>query len=542
MADSHTSRLCVQIIDSHFGALTAKVASVLLTRGRLMLPHLVRYSGLKPRTVRAAVLVLVQHNLLWHATIDREGEVLEVNVDECLMRLRFAKYVWVAENLFGDAGRDIVQLILDHGKLRSKDIHQHLPTMDHKGTKVYSQTLYKLVEASYLKPSTILSHESPRDKIIKYEAEEKAKIAGFPTSKQLREAKETAEAKLKREEEAAESVGLKRKAKDQPSHRPSKRKNVDEDGDVDETVYFRVNFDKFNIHLRNSLIERAVRERYNEGAALVVKAALKVTESSQRNLLDVRTEPISVSNIALQLSEDDDLSTGLAYSSKKKISNTTCIKEYLGILSSADNPTLESRAAAFLSFDSQKIHIEFELISKRLRRSVLEAVTRERHGTQGVRIVRLLLQTGKMEEKQIAKVAMMAAKDVRPLLSALATDSIISTSEVPKTSERNPLRTIYLWYVDLAKAYSVILGQLYKTLYNISLRRQTERDAPLVRAVLQKRERTDVKMDESLLSSLDRDIIEGWEQKEERLTVLEMRVEESVFVLRDMGVFGIDDD
>ncbi len=78
---------------------------MLLTRGRLTLPYLVRYSGLKPRTVRAAVLVLVQHNLLWHATIDREGEVLEVNVDECLMRLRFAKYVWVAESLFGDSVR-----------------------------------------------------------------------------------------------------------------------------------------------------------------------------------------------------------------------------------------------------------------------------------------------------------------------------------------------------------------------------------------------------------------------------------------------------
>ncbi len=88
----------------------------------------------------------------------------------------------------------------------------------------------------------------------------------------------------------------------------------------------------------------------------------------------------------------------------------------------------------------------------------------------------------------------------------------------------------------------MILGQLYKTLHNISSRRQTEREAPLVRAVLQKRERTDVKMDENLLSSLDRDIIDAWEQKEERLTVLEMRVEESVFVLRDMGVFGIDDD
>jgi DNA-directed RNA polymerase III subunit RPC3 len=59
-----------------------------------------------------------------------------------------------------------------------------------------------------LKPSTILSHVSPRDKRIQYEAEEKAKIIGFPTAKELREAKEVAEARLRREEEQAENVGL----------------------------------------------------------------------------------------------------------------------------------------------------------------------------------------------------------------------------------------------------------------------------------------------------------------------------------------------
>lgn len=53
-----------------------------------------------------------------------------------------------------------------------------------------------------------MSHISPRDKRIRYEEEEKAKISGFPTAKQLREAKETAEARLKREEEEAEAVGL----------------------------------------------------------------------------------------------------------------------------------------------------------------------------------------------------------------------------------------------------------------------------------------------------------------------------------------------
>ena len=71
--------------------------------------------------------------------------------------------------------------------------------------------LTKLVSASYLKPSTILSHISPRDKSIQYETEEKRRIVGFPTAKELREAKDVAQARLKREEEAAEEVGLVRR-------------------------------------------------------------------------------------------------------------------------------------------------------------------------------------------------------------------------------------------------------------------------------------------------------------------------------------------
>lgn len=79
------------------------MASTLLTRGRLSFPHLVRFSSLKPRTVRASILVLVQHNLLWHAQSDDDGEVFEVNVEDCLTRLRYGRYVWLAEQLFGKA-------------------------------------------------------------------------------------------------------------------------------------------------------------------------------------------------------------------------------------------------------------------------------------------------------------------------------------------------------------------------------------------------------------------------------------------------------
>lgn len=128
-------------------------------------------------------------------------------------------------------GAEIVQLILDHGKLRPPSIVSKLTSqMFVKGElvnvslecksgtyrspdpSVYSQALFKLVEGAYLKPSTVLSHVSPLDRRIKYEGEEKAKISGFPTAKELREVKEMAEARLKREEEEAEKIGMVRQS------------------------------------------------------------------------------------------------------------------------------------------------------------------------------------------------------------------------------------------------------------------------------------------------------------------------------------------
>ncbi|KAF8644133.1 hypothetical protein AX16_008661 [Volvariella volvacea WC 439] len=540
MADVHTGKLCAQIIHDHFGPLTGRVASVLLSRGRLPLSQVVRYTGLKPRTVRAAIIVLVQHNLLWHAQTDDSEEGLEINTEECMTRLRFGRYVFQTEKLFGTHAAEIVQLILDHGKLRAPEVLSRL-AYDPKTTTLYRQALQKLVTTTHLKPSTTLSHISPCDKILRYEAEEKAKISGFPSAKELREVKEIARARIRREEEEAEKVGLKRKGKE-PVAKHRQRKVIDEDIVVDDDVYFRVNFEKYNVHIRNALIETACKERYGEGAAIVMRATLKVTEASQLKVSDSRSDSVSVASIVMQLSgTDKDLTSGLIFSSKR-VSNATAIKDYLGMLACADNPTPAGKASAFISFSSSKIQVEFETVGRRLRRRMLESVTREKYGTEGIRILRLLLSVGKLDEKQISKVVMMAAKDVRPLLTSMTADCLISTQEVAKSADRNPTRTIYLWYVDLHKAYSVILGNLYKTLYNIGTRRQGEKEVPEVKAVLEKRERTDVQQDESLLTRLERDILTEWQRRQQKLTVLASRVEEAVFVMRDLAVYGVDDD
>ena len=78
---------------------------MILRRGRLTLQQIIRFSGLKPRTVRATLLVLVQHNILWHTKGEDNVEMFEVNVDECLLRMRFGKFILLAEQKFGKSVR-----------------------------------------------------------------------------------------------------------------------------------------------------------------------------------------------------------------------------------------------------------------------------------------------------------------------------------------------------------------------------------------------------------------------------------------------------
>ena len=77
------------------------MAEALATRGRLSFRDLAFFTKLKPRIIRGAIIVLVQHNLLWHSNSDGD-EIFELRVEDCFMRLRFGKYVEIAKDFLGD--------------------------------------------------------------------------------------------------------------------------------------------------------------------------------------------------------------------------------------------------------------------------------------------------------------------------------------------------------------------------------------------------------------------------------------------------------
>jgi DNA-directed RNA polymerase III subunit RPC3 len=112
---------------------------------------------------------------------------------------------------------------------------------------------------------------------------------------------------------------------------------------------------------------------------------------------------VPIINLVNAVPADLDIAQGLAASVSKNPSTTVLVKEYVGILSAADNPTPSGIAGAFLSTSATvaKVQIEYVTIHLRLRRRVLEAVVRERFGEESVRLLRILLDMGKMDDKHV---------------------------------------------------------------------------------------------------------------------------------------------
>lgn len=62
-----------------------------------------------------------------------------------------------------------------------------------------------------------------------------------------------------------------------------------------------------------------------------------------------------------------------------------------------------------------------------------------------------------------------------------------------------------------------------------------------MKSVLDKSQRSDVQEDPNLLSRTEQQVLRAWKERRDKLTILEMRVEEAVFILRDLVAIPTDD-
>ncbi|KAI9716516.1 MAG: hypothetical protein M1812_005247 [Candelaria pacifica] len=176
--------------------------------------------------------------------------------------------------------------------------------------------------------------------------------------------------------------------------------------------------------------------------------------------------------------------------------------------------------------------VDFKPLINFLRQSALEDTINARFGQRAKRVVALLLDKGKLDEKTLGTIAMIKSKEIRATLTAMQEAGQMELQEVPRDTNRQPSRTMYLWYFDPERCRQLVLEETYKAMARALQRARHEKKG--IQAVIDKAERTDVVgKEEEYLSQSERNALQIWKDKEERLLAEVARLDDLVCVLRD---------
>ena len=177
--------------------------------------------------------------------------------------------------------------------------------------------------------------------------------------------------------------------------------------------------------------------------------------------------------------------------------------------------------------------VDFRQLSAQLRREEAMRLAKSRLNGVALRLVRVLLDKGKLDEKTLQEKSLLSAKDLRQCLLKLKRNGFLGLQEVPREPQRQPLKTIYLWFYDSDRVRKMLLGDLYKAMARLLRRLKVERDK--VGSLLEKAERIDVRgKEEKFLARGEMEALEEWKRKEEWLLGEVERLDDSVAILRDI--------
>lgn len=213
--------------------------------------------------------------------------------------------------------------------------------------------------------------------------------------------------------------------------------------------------------------------------------------------------------------------------SNRNPSTQETLRGYINLLKMDQSGFLKARD----DLGSNQYSVNLSKLRLSMKRKILETLLRERLGVATCRIVRILIEKGKLDESQVQKLAMLPPKDTREKLALLHLHGFVEIQEVPRSADRAPGRSFHLWYVPLEKCYEEILVDIYRVLGNIQQRKKHE--LSIRSRLLEKLNRKDVMENMDLLSDADKAEKENMEKVLTRLETSITRLDSMVMILRD---------
>lgn len=222
-------------------------------------------------------------------------------------------------------------------------------------------------------------------------------------------------------------------------------------------------------------------------------------------------------------SEDDAIRPG----SRGMSENIGDIREYLWSL--ADDPR---GFIAYSSSPSREWEVPLARLNQILIQHELEETVTHTFGSMGTKVLRVLRDKGRLDEKQISTFGLLRPKDIRPVLTAMQERGYLELQEVPKDNSRQTSKSLWFWYADPNRARQNLLQATYKAMSRCLQRTKMQRAEFTL--VVDKADRLDIRgKEDAHLTRSERMTLAKWKEIEERLLVQLGRLDDMVAVLRD---------
>uniref|UniRef100_A0A0R3RRC1 DNA-directed RNA polymerase III subunit RPC3 n=1 Tax=Elaeophora elaphi TaxID=1147741 RepID=A0A0R3RRC1_9BILA len=439
---------CVEILKDHFGPIAAAVGNVLLSEA---VPLLVIFQRLRNRfriaEIRRAMIILEQHGILRFAQDERHRIIYSAQVIDILRLVRSARCSFVAKTLYGEIAEAICEEIISQGRLTCSSCIRRVAARLEVSNNEVKTIFARLAETQF-----IMRHPRVESNFFGCPIFEKHSDPFIMPDAILDAKKQEINGKLF----LFDSLNRNSIVADGESR---KRKNLTkEKEDSDGDIYWHLNYLRFERYLRDEMIINAYKsgDAVHENCVKTLKILLKISEMKVDSLA-AASFPISIHDI-VRAASGSEISLG-----KRDIEVALrLLCESGGIVRKVG----DSAGGLFV--------VDFEKAIGMYCQRHVESAIRERLDMRAVRVFRLLMQKGFLEEDHVEKLAMLSSTEARKLCYQLLEKEFVLMKHVAKTNDFAPARTIYLYYVDL----SVVAHNLYlftcKVLRNVIIRRRHE--------------------------------------------------------------------
>ncbi|XP_011160696.2 DNA-directed RNA polymerase III subunit RPC3 isoform X2 [Solenopsis invicta] len=420
------NKLCLLLLEEFFGSIVQCIGNSLLY-GTKTLRAICFGTSLPVAKVKEGLCVLIKHGFV---TYQRNEEEVEYTIyqDKIIMILRYPRYILFAKTHCGDEGEIMLEEVLKHGYITASEVIiktykriEQTPSRSAEPSIPNLKDVFELlVKNQFLMRS--LSFEATRDAL--------KPDYNLPNLDLI----------------AISSV--------------LKGQNTELS---DNTIYWKVNFDRLTEDLRDQILISATTQRFDKNAGELMKHMI--------NLMYCRTASWAATSNPIPYTE---IKEEVKKSNYEELEHF--LDQYLRLIEE-DSTQFIRRVGD--SGGGQYI-LNMKNAFKQLTWATVEHIVTERFDSKAARIFRLIRNEIDVNLDQIQTLAMFPAKDAKSITYALSQENYIQTQELKKSGTLSAPTKLtkasppYRFCIDLTKIVEMETEHCYQALYNIITRRDHE--------------------------------------------------------------------